>query len=161
MRSDLSGWRIVHQTGSSDYEKVKAEYVRLGIIAEVSAFIGDLGSLYPQTTLAISRAGGTTLAELAIHSIPSLLIPYPGSIRDHQSLNAEHYKRAGGAIVLQQSTDPLVTAKQLGDYLIQLLTQPHLCDRMATGMSSLAYPEAARDVADLVLQHCPALHRVA
>ena len=161
LRTELAGWRIVHQTGRRDFETIKAGYTRLGIPAEVSPFLTDLGSIYPQTALAISRAGGTSLAELAVHGIPSLLVPYPRSIRDHQLRNAEQFAEAGGAMIVEEGDNPRLTASRLADPLRQLLTRDDLRDTMGQALSSLAFPDAAGKVADLVLADCRMKKRAA
>jgi UDP-N-acetylglucosamine--N-acetylmuramyl-(pentapeptide) pyrophosphoryl-undecaprenol N-acetylglucosamine transferase len=161
LRSDLRGWQIIHQTGAHDFDEVKREYARLGIVAHVAPFLTDMGSIYSQATLAVSRAGATTLAELAIHRVPSLLIPYPQSIRDHQALNAEHFARSGGAVVVPQSKNSDITARQLCDQLRRLIIQDELRASMQAAMQTLARPQAASLVVNSILEFCPKMRRVA
>ncbi len=62
----------------------------------------ELRFLYPRTTLAVSRAGANTVAELVSFKIPTLFIPLPNASRDEQKLNAEYYVKKGAAFLLEQ-----------------------------------------------------------
>ena len=52
--------------------------------------------------VAVSRAGGTVW-ELAAAGTPSILVPYPYATADHQTLNARHFERGGGAVVVSNA----------------------------------------------------------
>jgi UDP-N-acetylglucosamine--N-acetylmuramyl-(pentapeptide) pyrophosphoryl-undecaprenol N-acetylglucosamine transferase len=150
----LSGWQIVHQTGKEELEVVRSRYRNAGILATVVPFLSEIGSIYSQTALAISRAGGTTLAELAGHSIPAILIPYPGSIRDHQAWNAKQYEQAGGAVTVPQLSDLEATAHRLCEVLPSLLKDRDSRAKRGNAMFSLACPGASERVADLIQGYC-------
>ena len=57
------------------------------------------GDVLAAADVAVSRAGGTVW-ELAAAGTPSILVPYPHATADHQTLNARHFERGGGAIVV-------------------------------------------------------------
>jgi UDP-N-acetylglucosamine--N-acetylmuramyl-(pentapeptide) pyrophosphoryl-undecaprenol N-acetylglucosamine transferase len=143
---------IVHQAGLGDADEVRAAYARLGVDAEVRAFIDDMASAYAHTDLAVARAGATTCAELTALGIPSLLIPFPQAADDHQSINASVLAEAGAALVIPQ--------RELEeDGLIQELSrlcQPgldHLA-QMSAAARSYGRPHAARDVVDALASLC-------
>lgn len=140
----LAEWKIVHQTGQADASRTAALYRQLGLSHEVRPFFEDLPALYARATLAISRAGATTLAELACAGCPAILVPYPNSVRDHQRLNALAFERAGAASVLEQQPEPERTAEMLARKLLDLL---HNRRSMQSAMRSLARPGAAQEVA--------------
>lgn len=148
IREELANWRIVHQTGIDQENHVQTTYARLGVTAEVTPFLDDIKSVYEKSKLVVSRAGATSLAEFAACGLPALLIPYPNSIRDHQKRNAEYYARNGGAVLIEQSSQ---IVEVLASNLRFLLTDRHRCEAMGRTMFSLAKPEAASDVVDLVL----------
>jgi UDP-N-acetylglucosamine--N-acetylmuramyl-(pentapeptide) pyrophosphoryl-undecaprenol N-acetylglucosamine transferase len=145
-------FRLIHQTGAADQEQVAACYAELGIEAEVSAFIRDMAAVYSRADLAVSRAGATTLAELAVMGLPAFLIPYPFAADDHQSSNAAHYVQGGGAQMMRES--------ELNSTLLAQSIKASLQDRqalqgMATKMRTLALPHAAHNIVDLCLQLAP------
>ncbi|MCW9026547.1 MAG: undecaprenyldiphospho-muramoylpentapeptide beta-N-acetylglucosaminyltransferase [Thiovulaceae bacterium] len=82
------GIHIIHQAGEADFERVKSEYEKLGIAAELYAFTKELPSLISKADLAVSRAGASTLWELTASGCPALFVPYPHAAADHQFYNA-------------------------------------------------------------------------
>ncbi|MGE4396907.1 MAG: undecaprenyldiphospho-muramoylpentapeptide beta-N-acetylglucosaminyltransferase [Sulfurimonas sp.] len=82
------GIKIIHQAGERDYERVKAEYEKLGIEAELYAFTKEMPSLMSKADLAVSRSGASTLWELCANGLPALFIPFPHAASDHQYHNA-------------------------------------------------------------------------
>lgn len=147
----LDEWRIVHQTGPRDEDRVRAAYEELGLNFVVDSFFEDLVPHYRSASLAIARAGATSLAELACAGIPSVTIPYPGAIHDHQARNAEHYVNAGAAWLVPQSADINATASGIIEVMEPLLGQPvELLAPRRECMKQLATPDAAGRVADVV-----------
>ncbi|MEX1096441.1 MAG: undecaprenyldiphospho-muramoylpentapeptide beta-N-acetylglucosaminyltransferase [Planctomycetales bacterium] len=152
LRETASGWRVVHQTGAGNEGAVRRAYHDAGVDAEVSPFFPDLPARLAAATLAVSRAGGTMLAELACAGCPAVLVPYPGSLADHQLLNARAYERAGAARVVAQSPVSSETVATLFATLSPLLGESPRRGEMSRRMRELARPQAARDVARLVLE---------
>ena len=81
--------KIIHQTGKDDYARIAAEYLTLGIDADVFDFSNELYLKMAQSDFAVSRAGASTLWELTANAIPTLFIPYPNAAGDHQYYNAK------------------------------------------------------------------------
>ncbi|MHB8899178.1 MAG: UDP-N-acetylglucosamine--N-acetylmuramyl-(pentapeptide) pyrophosphoryl-undecaprenol N-acetylglucosamine transferase, partial [Thermoguttaceae bacterium] len=84
IRKHLQGWRVVHQAGSDDHQATAAIYRRLEIDAIVQPFISDLARTLAASDAVVCRAGGSTLAELAVCGVPAVLVPYPHAADDHQ-----------------------------------------------------------------------------
>lgn len=83
------GINIIHQTGRSDFERVKQWYDKENIKAEVFAFSNDMASLMSSADLAISRSGASTLWELYANALPAIFIPFPYAASNHQYYNAK------------------------------------------------------------------------
>lgn len=81
--------KVIHQAGETDYERVKAEYEKLGVEVELYAFTTELDKLIKKSDLAVSRAGASTLWELTTNGCPAFYIPYPYAAGDHQYHNAK------------------------------------------------------------------------
>lgn len=105
--------RIIHQAGSLELEKVKAGYEDLGIEADVFDFRSDLDRLMQESDLAISRAGASTLWELAASCLPALYIPYPYAASDHQFYNAAHLVEKNASWLARQEDDPYTLLSSL------------------------------------------------
>ena len=152
LNSSLDGWQIVHQTGQQQAEEVRRRYAELKVEAVVSPFFTELVDWYRRATLVVSRAGATTLAELACAGCPAVLVPYPNSVGDHQLANARVYESAGAACVIEQNGDLAMTAETLTERLSSLLVDDERREIMRRAMCRLAKPQAAVDVVDRLLR---------
>ncbi len=136
---------LVHQTGEADYDRVRRAYGDARLDAEVHSFIGDMAQRYAWTDLIVSRAGATTLAELAIVGRPAVLIPFPFATHNHQERNAREFEEAGAALCRpQEGLDGTSLAALIG----QLAEDEPRRGRMAEAMGRLARPRAAADIVD-------------
>lgn len=82
------GIRIIHQCGERELSRVGEAYAALGIEATLFGFTKSLPSLLETSDFAVSRAGASTLWELAASGLPALYVPYPYAAGDHQYHNA-------------------------------------------------------------------------
>jgi UDP-N-acetylglucosamine--N-acetylmuramyl-(pentapeptide) pyrophosphoryl-undecaprenol N-acetylglucosamine transferase len=144
LRARLS---VVQQARPEDLERVKAAYAADGIAAELSPFFPDVAARLVAAHLVIARAGASTVAELAVAGRPSILVPLPGAIDDHQSANARALAEAGGAWVVPQ---PQFTPEFLAGRLGELLANPTGLTEAAVAARSQARPDAASRLANLV-----------
>lgn len=140
---------IIHQTGRADEKMVRKGYEQIGMRAEVADFFSDMARLYERADLVLSRAGATTLAELAVMGLPAVLIPYPFAADDHQTTNARYYVRGGGALVFSESE---LDGAGLGGEIAALLQDRVRLQTMADGMKSLGKPDATETIVELCEQ---------
>ncbi len=149
---ELSGWRIVHQTGPRDWNATTTLYRKLGINAIVVPFVDRIERVLTRSDLAISRSGGTTLAELAAAGLPAILLPWPKAAADHQRKNADAFAAAGAAHLIdaREVTGRLDNA--IARPLAALLRDAERRQLMAEGMQTLARPNAAWHVAKMIAQ---------
>ena len=149
-KKDAAGdLKVIHQTGAADEQWVKDRYDSAGVRARVGAFFTDMAALYAQADLLISRAGATTLAELAVLGKPAILIPYPYAADNHQEKNGRLYVQGGGAVMLAEKD---LTEGSLAAALGLLAADPGRREEMAGKMKALAYPQAAEAIVDVCLQ---------
>ena len=144
LRARLS---VVQQCRPEDLDRVRAAYAQAGIAADLAAFFPDVAERLLSAHLVIARAGASTVAELAVVGRPSILVPLPGAIDDHQSANARALAEAGGAVVMPQSD---LSPHALADRLTTLLADPATLTRAAVAARGLASAAAAAQLADLV-----------
>lgn len=102
LRRTMAGWEIVHQTGPAEHEATLQRYAALGLPARVEPFLPDVPAELAGASLAVSRAGGTTLAELTAAAVPAVVVPYPHAADDHQRLNALAFAADGAGRVVDQ-----------------------------------------------------------
>ncbi len=137
---------IVHQTGELDFEKVKAAYATSPLRAEVKPFIEKMVEEFTKADFVISRAGATTVAELAAAGRPAIMIPLPWAADDHQRKNAEAVERAGAGRMILQSE---LSGERLASELLVLAKDPARRIAMSDASKTLAHPDAAVRVVDL------------
>jgi len=117
--------------------------------AEVQPFIKDMARAYAWADLVICRAGALTVSELAAAGLPSMLVPLPHAIDDHQTRNAEYLAKAGAAVLLpQHATDAAALAAQL----TEVLMHSEKLAAMGATARRLAKPDATRSVVDICLE---------
>ena len=150
----LKKYQIIHQTGQNNFEDVKHLAGELGIKAgregyHPLAFIGEeLKDIFAVSDLVISRAGATSIAEIAANGKPVILIPIDKSANNHQRMNAYAIAKFGGCIVLDENN--------LGQNLFlsridEILENDELRQKLSEDIKLFYHPEAAAKIADGVL----------
>ena len=135
-----AGPAVLHVSGERDFERLRGRISRPDYVLVPST--PDFGAALAAPDLAISRAGGTVW-ELAASGTPAILVPYPHATADHQTLNARHFERGGGAVVVPEEQLGRVPA-----LVEQLLDEPERLAAMSAAMRSMARPEAADEIAE-------------
>lgn len=148
---DLSGWQIVHQSGPHSVTELRQAYRSAGLSARVEEFVRDMATEYRAATIVISRAGATTLSELACAGRPAILVPFPQAADDHQRRNAHWFMKAGAAICVEQQASPSQTAAELSRQWSTVVMNPDRLTTMSQAMRQRAHPDAAERVARLIL----------
>jgi UDP-N-acetylglucosamine--N-acetylmuramyl-(pentapeptide) pyrophosphoryl-undecaprenol N-acetylglucosamine transferase len=138
---------IVQQCRPEDLEQVRCAYTAAGISAELAAFFDDLPARMAAAHLVIARSGASTVSELAVIGRPAILIPFPLATDDHQTANAAVFANAGAAWLLPQRD---LSAPSLAGLLEGILRSPDELECRARGALSLAKPDAASRLADMV-----------
>ncbi|MEG1632449.1 MAG: UDP-N-acetylglucosamine--N-acetylmuramyl-(pentapeptide) pyrophosphoryl-undecaprenol N-acetylglucosamine transferase [Oscillospiraceae bacterium] len=116
---------------------------------DVRDYIYDMPRVMAAADLVLCRGGASTLAELTGMAKPAILVPSPNVTNNHQEKNARVLENAGGARVL---LEPDFTADSLLGIVSELLSHPEQLAAMSASMRSLAVPDAADRMAELVLK---------
>jgi UDP-N-acetylglucosamine--N-acetylmuramyl-(pentapeptide) pyrophosphoryl-undecaprenol N-acetylglucosamine transferase len=148
-RLAASGTRlaVTHQTGERDLDLVRTAYERAGLEARVEAFIFQIDREMKAADVVVSRAGATTLSELAASGRPAILVPLPTSSDDHQRKNADVVAKAGAAVVIEERH---LKTGALAEAVLSLLADPNRRRAMGRAAARLARPDAAARIADRV-----------
>lgn len=139
--------KVIHQTGKDDLEFVERRYREKGYEAEVTPFIQEMALAYQKADLVVSRAGASTLAELAVCGKAAILIPYPYSAHQHQLLNAQRLMERGAALVIR---DERLNGSTLSQAILRLYEHPEERRKMEVSIRSFGRPRAAQEIVD----HC-------
>jgi UDP-N-acetylglucosamine--N-acetylmuramyl-(pentapeptide) pyrophosphoryl-undecaprenol N-acetylglucosamine transferase len=134
------GPAILHITGRRDFDLVRRRVRRFDyrVLAETERF----GAALSAGDLVLARSGGTVW-EIAAAGKPAVLVPYPFATGDHQAKNAEHFVRAGGAIMVRE-----LDLDDVPDLVRSLLDDASRLRRMSAAMLAAARPNAAEEIAE-------------
>jgi UDP-N-acetylglucosamine--N-acetylmuramyl-(pentapeptide) pyrophosphoryl-undecaprenol N-acetylglucosamine transferase len=108
---------VLHQSGATQIDALRANYQAAGVQAELTPFIDDTATAFAQADLVICRAGASTLTELAAVGVAALYVPFPFAVDDHQSTNAQFLVAQGGGWLMPQAD---LTAQVLADFLADM-----------------------------------------
>lgn len=133
------GPAVLHLSGARDHAALAPRVIRPGY--RLVAFTDEFGAALAACDLVVSRAGGAVW-EIAAAGKPALLVPYPDATADHQTRNARHFERGGGAILVP---DAQLDLRRRVD---ALLADPARLAAMGDAMLALARPGAADAVAE-------------
>jgi undecaprenyldiphospho-muramoylpentapeptide beta-N-acetylglucosaminyltransferase len=123
------------------------------LVYRLVGYESHMESLLAHATVAVCRSGAGTIAEVTVAGVPSVLVPLPGSPSDHQLRNAQTLERAGAALLVRDDEcDP----DRLDAVVSELLLDRGRLERMAQAARSIARPDAAARVADLVERYARA-----
>jgi len=139
--------RIQQQTRAESMDNARRIYANANVQAEIAPFFRDMATRLRQAHLVIGRSGAGSVCEFAIAGKPAILVPLAIALDDDQGQNAKVMADAGGAEVARESQ---LTVDTLSKALAKLLTNPERLARMAAGARSIAKPDAAERLADLV-----------
>jgi UDP-N-acetylglucosamine--N-acetylmuramyl-(pentapeptide) pyrophosphoryl-undecaprenol N-acetylglucosamine transferase len=144
--------RVSQQVRPEDLAAVSEIYRRTGIAADLDTFFDDVPARLARAHLVITRAGASSIAELATVGRPAVLIPYPYATDDHQTANARAFAGAGGGWIIPQSS---LSRTTLALQLDCLLTDRVALSAAAQRAGALGRGNAARCLAQLTLGLVP------
>lgn len=148
-------WHHIHATGSYGWRWMP-DYVRqLGVDLsrhprlDMREYIYDMPQLMAAADLVISRAGASSLNEIAASGTPCIIIPSPNVTDNHQEKNARVLERRGAAVVLRESE---CSARTLYDTAASLLADTERCARMRSALQNLAVVDSAERIYQTILE---------
>ena len=139
--------QVTQQCRAEDIDAVRARYAGHEIPAELGTYFEDMAARLADSHLFIGRAGASTIAELTAVGRPAILVPLPIATDDHQAANTREVCALGGARMIRQDRfTPVELAKQIQ----AIAMNPETLATAAHAAWNCGYPNAARDLADLV-----------
>ena len=143
-----SDWQWLHLSGANDFEKVKAAYFAHGIKAVVKPFLAEMDLALGAATACVSRAGASSLAEIAAMRLPALLVPLPTAADNHQYFNAAAFEKSGAARLLEQKHS---TPEKIAAALVELVENPAVRAQMESALDQWHAPKSAAEIAGIIL----------
>jgi len=139
---------IIQQCRAEQCDGLAGRYRKIGIDAEIRPFFDDMPERLASSHLVISRAGASSVAELAAAGRAAILIPFAAAMDDHQTANARQLEAAGGGRCLAETE---LDADKLAAMLSEMLNNPRRLSAMGRAGHTLAAPQAADHIADYAL----------
>ena len=140
--------RLTQQARAEDVDRVIAAYDQAGIAAEVAPFFADIPRRLSEAQLVISRAGASSVADIAVIGRPAILIPFAAATGDHQTANARGLVDADAAIMIPEGS---LDADSLSAQIAAVLGDPAAAAKMARNAHSYARPDATDRLVALVI----------
>lgn len=149
-------YEIIHQTGAKNYAGVRGE---AGVMLEfghkeryhASAFFNEANAqdFYAACDLIVSRAGASSIYEIAAYGKPSILIPLAHAAQDHQRMNAYEYAGTGAAQVIEETN---LTPHILLSEIKKLFADPEQIKKMREAAQRFSRVDAAEIIAKEILK---------
>lgn len=143
--SDRNDVQVLHILGRRGGEVVVP--VTNGLIYRTVAYVDRMIEAYAVADIAVCRGGASTVAEIAVVGVPSIIVPYPYHRDRQQERHARVLEGVGAArVLLDKDTSPATLAEGIDS----LLADPRRLEEMRSAARSIGRPEAARELADIV-----------
>ncbi|MCL6230239.1 undecaprenyldiphospho-muramoylpentapeptide beta-N-acetylglucosaminyltransferase [Bartonella bilalgolemii] len=138
--------RIVQQVYDETIDLMKI-YHDMGVQAEIARFFDNMAEHIAQSHFIMSRAGASTVCEIAVIGRPALFIPYPYALDHDQAENAAKLSKIGGAqIIVEKNLDTRI----LASLLTKVCCEPHLLEKQALSAKKVGQPHATVILANMV-----------
>jgi len=145
--AQLKNMRLIQQARPEDEDQVRNTYNAMGVESEVRPFFNNMAEKIGYAHLVISRAGASTVSELAVIGRPAFLVPYPHALDHDQANNAATVAAEGGAVIFQQAA---LRPQLLADELSRVISDPKKLALMAKNAKKTGKPDAAQILADML-----------
>jgi len=148
----LEETQVLHITGHLDWQEVKQQREQLSTNFQdryrAFPYLHErMGAAFTVADLVLSRAGASVLGEFPLFGLPAVLVPYPHAWR-YQRVNAHYLADRGAAVILEDEQLP----EQLCSIILGLVQDEQRLEEMRERMRNVAQPQAAQDIAQLVVE---------
>ena len=142
--------RITQQARTEQVDALRSAYAAQRVFADIRPFFTNVAGIIETADLVICRSGASTVAELAAAGRPSVLIPLARALDGHQLANARQLADIDAAVIVQEQD---LTAEQLAAKIASLLSDPQKRLAQANAATTIACPDAAQKICNLIETH--------
>ena len=141
--------QLIWQTGGFNYSQIMSEMKKpRNELLRVFDFIKEMQYAYTIADAVVSRAGALSISELMLSAKPSILIPSPNVMEDHQTLNAQNLISHGAALMVSDS----MARKMLVKTALSLLLDKKRQKALSENIAAMGRPNAALDIAKKIIE---------
>jgi UDP-N-acetylglucosamine--N-acetylmuramyl-(pentapeptide) pyrophosphoryl-undecaprenol N-acetylglucosamine transferase len=146
-RREVPELQFVHITGKAGYREVREAHATSGTRACVRPFLEPMETAMGAATLALSRAGASSMAEMAAMRLPAILVPYPQAADDHQWFNAQAFVDMEAALCRAQAG---LNSEWLVPAVAALVRDEDRLRKMKQALEGCYHPRAAERIAEAI-----------
>lgn len=140
---------ITQQCREHQMNEIKALYKNIPCQKTLKSFLDPIDFYYNSAHFIISRAGASTVAEIAIAGKPALFVPFAASAEGDQARNAEHLQKAEAAWVMREGS---ITPEKLAELIAHVMTTPKDLQEKSHHVRAFAKPDAALNLWNMIDQ---------
>jgi UDP-N-acetylglucosamine--N-acetylmuramyl-(pentapeptide) pyrophosphoryl-undecaprenol N-acetylglucosamine transferase len=150
----LEKFIVIHQVGKKNIDQVMAILEEEKIKSKETGYFplgfasDEIGDLYALSDMVITRAGATSIAEVAANKKPAILVPITNSANDHQRINAYEVAKAGGAEVLEENN---FTENMILSNLKQIFNDEVFQSKLIDNISKFYQQDADQKIAEQII----------
>ena len=138
---------VIHQTGELDYQDIYQIYKENKSSADIFPFIKDMAQAYEWADLVIGRSGAMTVSELSAIGMPSILIPYPHAMDNHQLFNARFLEEKKATVVIDEKR---LNHEHLAEIIKKIISKEGILKDMAES----AFDQTFVNATENITQYC-------
>ncbi len=144
--------KLLFGTGERNYKKVVSAAANAGVKSgdkniEIVPYINNMAEVMAAADVVVSRSGAITVSEIAALGKPSILIPSPNVVRNHQEQNAREFERNGAAEVI---TEAELTPELLYGRIKSLIDDKKRLSEMSKNLGRIAKTDALEQIYTLM-----------
>lgn len=144
---------LIFGTGDRNYQdvtnKIKDAGIALNDDIKVVPYIDNMSSVMAAADVVVARSGAITVSEICALSKPSILIPSPNVVRNHQEQNARELEKQNAAVVI---TEDVLTDELLYDKIAEMTKSKQLLLEMSKNAGNMAKTDALEQIYDVVMK---------
>ncbi|MBP3360512.1 MAG: undecaprenyldiphospho-muramoylpentapeptide beta-N-acetylglucosaminyltransferase [Clostridia bacterium] len=149
--AEKKSFRLLFGTGDRNYQKimeiVHEREIEIGGDIEIVPYINNMHTAMAAADIVVCRSGAITVSELAVMLKPSVLIPSPNVVRNHQEQNAREVESKGGAVVICENE---LDGKSLYSTITEIVSDSKRLLKMSEGMKAIRKADASERIYELM-----------
>ena len=138
---------VYHQCSKHNIMEVKKQYISMNLKSTCKVFFKNLPEIMFKSHLVISRAGASSLSEIAALGKPAILVPYKFAKNNHQIKNAKWFVEKGAGIILKEKDLNILLLKKK---ILEILTNIQKLKQMSKKSYQLCDPNSAKKISELI-----------
>ena len=146
--------KLLFGTGERNYDTIRDAVTKLGIDEndeniQILPYIDNMAEVMAAADVVVARSGAITVSELAALGKPSVLIPSPNVVRNHQEQNAREFEKNGAAEVI---TEAELTPDVLYKTVCEMIENNEYLAKMSENLIKMAKTDALPKIYELMIK---------